>query len=172
MASSEEESFTQGCGVDIQISGSSSGLLTFLDPALPPTSRNFWLRLQNNLVQKIKKNRNICITCMPQKQYLLNRNLNLRIRLHNLKIFGSGHPKLLGLRLHIPGFTYAVTTASGILEHMSVTVMKFFIQIQCKTRGSLLWIRGGDANYALQRHKCCNTRHYITGIAFWCATRV
>ena len=39
----------------LQIFGSacSSGHLIFLDPA--PTSRNFWLQLRNNLVQKIRK---------------------------------------------------------------------------------------------------------------------
>jgi len=44
----------QGCGAGTQISGSgfSSGHLNFLTTASTP--RSFWLRLQNNLVQKIK----------------------------------------------------------------------------------------------------------------------
>jgi len=49
------------------------------------------------------KNKNHCIICttrLPHKFCLWNRNTNCRFRLHHLKIFGSGHPKLLGLRLH------------------------------------------------------------------------
>ena len=98
----------QGCGAGTQISGSgsSSGHLNFLVPA--PTSRSFWLRLQNNLVQKIrKKHCIICMTRLPHKLSLWIRNPNfrlwLRIWLHHLKDFGSGssHPKLLWLRIHI-----------------------------------------------------------------------
>jgi len=40
----------QGCGAGTQISGCGSGHLNFLAPV--PASRSFWLRLQNNLVQK------------------------------------------------------------------------------------------------------------------------
>ena len=43
--------FFLGCGAGTQISG--SGYLNFLAPA--PTPKSFWLRLQNNLVQKIRK---------------------------------------------------------------------------------------------------------------------
>jgi len=47
----------QGCGAGTQSSGSgsSSGHLNFL--ASSPTSASFWLRLQNNLVQKIRENK-------------------------------------------------------------------------------------------------------------------
>ena len=51
----------------------------------------------------------ICTTRFPHKLRLWNRNPNFRLWLHHLKAFGSGssHPKLLGLRLHSPGFDKA-----------------------------------------------------------------
>ena len=62
----------QGCGAGTQISvsGSSFERLNFLAPSPPPvpTSKSFWLRLQNNLVQKIiKKHCIICISRLPHK---------------------------------------------------------------------------------------------------------
>jgi len=96
------ERLDHGCGAGTEISG--SGRLHFLPPA--PTSKSFWLRLQNNLVQKVRKKRVIYITtCFTHKLSPWNRNPNFRLRLHHLKVFGSGssHPKLLGLRLHNPG---------------------------------------------------------------------
>jgi len=87
----------KGCGVGIQISRSSSGHLNIL----VATSRSFWLWLQNNLVQKIrKKHCIICITRLPHKLFLCKRNPNFRLQLHYPKAFGSGssYLKLLGLR--------------------------------------------------------------------------
>jgi len=77
----------------------------FLAPA--PTSRSVWLRfrLQNNLVQKIrKKHCIICITRLSHKLSLWIRNPNFRLRFHHLKVFGSDsrHSKLLQLQLHSP----------------------------------------------------------------------
>jgi len=44
---------SQGCGTGTQISSSGFGNLIFLAPT--PTSWDFWLWLQNNLVQKTEK---------------------------------------------------------------------------------------------------------------------
>jgi len=64
----------------------------------------FWLRIQNNLVQKIKKHHIICISSLPHKLFLWKRNPNFRLQFHHLKVFGSGfsHPKLLLLRAAAP----------------------------------------------------------------------
>jgi len=83
-------------------------MLKFQAPTPNPGIQFFWLRLQilrclalarlqNNLVQKQKKH---CIIFITR----LNRNPNLRLRLHHLKFFdsGSSHLKLLGLRLRAP----------------------------------------------------------------------
>jgi len=77
----------------------------------------FWLRLQ--ALKKVLapapepfgslKAESHCIigtTSLLHKLCLLNRNSNFRLRLHHPKIFGSDHPKLLGLRLHSPGYKY------------------------------------------------------------------
>jgi len=52
------DDFNQGRGAGTQISGSGSGSthLNFLGPAPAPTSKSFWLRLQNDLVQWKLKN--------------------------------------------------------------------------------------------------------------------
>ena len=79
-------------------------VLKFQAPA--PASRSFWLRLQKHFVQKIiKKTFYYCISRLPHKLPLCNRNHNLRLRLHHLKVFGScsSHPKLLRLHLHSAG---------------------------------------------------------------------
>ena len=52
---------------------------------------------------KTEDRRIICTTRLLNKLGLWNRKPNLRLRLHHLKCFGSGHPKLLGLRLNNPG---------------------------------------------------------------------
>ena len=102
----------QGCGGGTQISGSgsTSGHLNFLAPA--PTSRSFWLRLQNNLVQNIRKTFYgfICVTRLPHKLSLWIRNPNFRLRLHPKVLapapaiqncFGSG------IRFHSPAAYWA-----------------------------------------------------------------
>ena len=86
---------TMDCGARTQISGFGSRHLNFLAPA--PTSRSFWLRLQNNLVQT-KKNIVIFAQLAGPRNYV--RGIGTQItgsRLHHLKIFGSGssRPKLL-----------------------------------------------------------------------------
>ena len=77
-------------------SGSIPVQLIFLGPA--PTSWDSWLRLQNNLDQKIGKK--YCIVCMT----CLNWNTNFRLLLHHLKILvpASAIKKLLWLLLHAP----------------------------------------------------------------------
>jgi len=71
-----------------------------------PTSRNFWLLLQNDLVHWQLKTLYSFYNSLAPQIFLVNKNPNLRHWLHHLEIFGSGssHPKLFGLRLHSPAF--------------------------------------------------------------------
>jgi len=105
---------TEAVEPELQFPGSGSNFkhLNFLVPAPAPTSKRFWLRMQNYLVHDNRKNiTEICTTRVPHKLGLWDGspNFGVRLRLHQLKVFGSGsgsssdHQKLIELRLHSPG---------------------------------------------------------------------
>jgi len=77
----------QGCGAGTQISGSGSNSkhLNFLTSA--PTSKRFWLRLQNDLVKWNKKLLFYFYNSLHSKLCLVNGNPNFRLwlRIHHLK---------------------------------------------------------------------------------------
>jgi len=77
-------------------------VLKFQDPALAPGIESFCLRLQNNLVQNIRKKNSITsIIRLPNKLSQWMRNPNLRLHFHHLKVFSSGSSlaKLFRFRL-------------------------------------------------------------------------
>jgi len=62
-------------------------VIKFQDPAPAPGIESFWLRLQNNLVQNIRKKTPLSITRLPNKLSLWMRNPNFRLHFHHLKVF-------------------------------------------------------------------------------------
>jgi len=77
-------------------------VLKFQDPIPAPGIGSFWLRLQNSLVQNIRKDPSIIsITRLPNKLSLWMRNQNFRLQFHHLKVFSSGSrlAKLFRFRL-------------------------------------------------------------------------
>ena len=107
--------------------GSCSRHLNFLVPApikfLTPAPAWFGpLWTKNNCI--------ICAIGLLHKLCLLKGSSNLRLRLHHLKFFfsGSGHAKLLGLRLHSPGWNYT----QSAFKHLWVasTSLVFYVTSQ------------------------------------------
>ena len=117
---------SQGCGAGTQISGSGSrsGHLNFLAPALG--------RLKT-------KKHIICTTRLPNKLCLFNGSPNFRLRLHHLKFLGSGssHPKLPGFRLHSTSLSYYKNAVASELQQCSRFVS---VSIKVIQKSDCYWV--------------------------------
>jgi len=140
----------QGCGAGTQISDSSfsSGHLIFLAPAPeqfgPKNEKKYCI---------------ICITRLLHKLYMWNRNPNFRLRLHHLKVFGSGssRPKLLRLRDSAPQSCCVLdSTIIARVAGQFIVRLKWLSKWELSTGlgfNPMFYTRGGESIYFHGPHK-------------------